>query len=360
MRIAVIDIAASIGGAKSILIEFYSYLVESKDENEWYFFLSEKLVEKRENIHVLLMPEVKKNWFCRLSFDLSGAKKIIEKISPDVILNFQNTAINVKNIPQYMYLQQSIPFQTVKRFSYCKKEEFIYAVYQNIIGFLIKRSLKKAAGVIVQTEWMKAAISRFVASEKIFILAPAITVSETNVALKPKNNVFFYPASGAYYKNHKIVVEAAKLMIDRGIEDFKVIFTLDEDAVTEDLPGQFECVGLLPREIVMENYHHMVLVFPSYIETYGMPLAEARLSGGVILAAKTSFSEELLEGYENAYYFDAFDAKTLEKLMEASILGKLSYRIPARQDLDQNSSWKDVVEMIVRGKKYEKQKNYFL
>lgn len=45
-------------------------------------------------------------------------------------------------------------------------------------------------------------------------------------------------------------------------------------------------------------------------------MLEAKLHKGVILASNCAFSKEILEGYENAWFFDPFDAKELANLIE--------------------------------------------
>ena len=67
---------------------------------------------------------------------------------------------------------------------------------------------------------------------------------------------------------------------------------------------------------MISRYRRATLVFPSYIETFGYPLAEARQAGTIVLAADTPFAREVLDGYENAYYFDPFKPEELADLME--------------------------------------------
>ncbi|HAP8732747.1 TPA: glycosyltransferase family 1 protein, partial [Enterococcus faecium] len=50
MRIVVNDIAASEGGAMSVLRDLHSDIISSGDENEWIFLLGEKFIEESDNI----------------------------------------------------------------------------------------------------------------------------------------------------------------------------------------------------------------------------------------------------------------------------------------------------------------------
>ena len=63
MRIVVNDIAASSGGAKTVLMDFYHYLVESNDKNEWIFLLGDLHLEETRYIKVINFPEIKRSKF---------------------------------------------------------------------------------------------------------------------------------------------------------------------------------------------------------------------------------------------------------------------------------------------------------
>ena len=65
-----------------------------------------------------------------------------------------------------------------------------------------------------------------------------------------------------------------------------------------------------------------VLLFPSYIETFGLPLLEAKTIGSPIIASDTPFSKEITSNYNNVNYFDYSDEIKLAKLMIKQI-GKM-------------------------------------
>lgn len=350
MRILVSDIAASSGGAKSILLEFYRFLVNSGDKNEWFFLLSEQLIEETENIHVILLSQIKKSWCRRLWFDCISGRWLVKRIAPDIIFSMQNTAIFCNDLPQYIYVHQPLPFQSVKKFSILKKTERVYAVYQYLIGYFIKRSIKHSQGIFVQTQWMKDATAKYIAPEKILVVPPSIFLDE-NMDRSPvpmQHNHFFYPANGAIYKNHRAITDAVKLLKEEGITDFQVDLTLDAPIDPAEKPAQIMYLGSLPRQTVIEKFRSNILLFPSYIETYGLPLAEARLMQGLILAADTPFAREILCGYSNAWFFDPFDPSQLKELMKKTITGEIRLQHTEQAEMVQSNSWEKVVKHIVR------------
>ena len=348
MKVAVIDVAASCGGAASVLLEFYQYIKENESDIEWYFVLSQWLVEPTEKIHILLCPDAKKNWVNRLRFDLIDAKKILEEVKADLILNLQNTIVRSVKTPQFLYVHQSLPFQKIKRFSFLKKEERIYAVYQYIIGAMIKNSIKKADSVFVQTEWMKDAVSSYTLKSKVDTIPPQIEIPESGGEAPAviDGRHFFFPANKMPYKNHKVIIDAVSNLLTKGISDICVTFTLNKDEKMANELEQIRCIGSQSRETVMEMYTENVLIFPSYIETFGLPLAEARAVGGLILAADTAFARELLAGYENAYFFDPFDARKLADLMEQVIKKEITIAPVKKQGSVKKTSWELVIDRI--------------
>ncbi len=397
MKIVVDDIAASKTGALSILRDFYDHVAgdETAGRNEWIFVLGDKLLEERDNIKVLVRDDVKASRKKRLMFDLKDGAGYFESLEPDILFSMQNTLPRGYKGKQVLYVHQPLPYQSWKKFSFFKSEEREYAVYQHLIGRMIDASVKRADKVIVQTEWMRQAVIKKtgVSPERVVKIMPDIKVPEgfshgngaetidnkvinnnamdndvinnnvmNNVVMDNtaiNNNVikrFFYPAGEILYKNHGLILEAAGILIGRGIRDFEVSFTLNKGDIPylERYPEyeQVKYLGRIPREEVFERYRDDVLLFPSYIETFGYPPAEARAVGGMILASDCPFCHEVLEGYEGAAYFDPFDAAALADLMEQVIKGGL----PAKNDhpskaeddpVSGSGSWKRVVETVL-------------
>ena len=337
MTIMVFDVPAESGGALSILNEHYQNAVNYKDKNiEWIFVISKPDLKPTDNVKILKYPWIKKSWFHRLYFDYLIAPKLVYKYKVDEILSLQNLIIpRVKGIKQSLYVHQSLPFVDY-RFKF--KDDKKLWIYQNIIGRKIISSIKKAENVIVQTKWMKKACI-----EKSGIKANKVEVRSPKIDIRVKENfnhesnsmrTFFYPASGSYYKNHRIIVEACEKLLDDRTLDFKVIFTLDSNEndhianLYRKIKGKrlpIEFIGSISREKVFEYYSKSILLFPSYIETFGLPMLEARLHRTIILSSNRPFSKEVLGGYENAYFFNPFDSEELRNLMEKVIKNEIKY-----------------------------------
>jgi len=344
MRIVVNDIAASTGGAMSVLRDFYSCVCEYDHENEWIFLLNERYFEETENVRIIALPEIKASGFKKVIFDFVTGRKYISRLNPDVVFSLQNIITFGVKIPQVVYIHQSIPFQSIKRFSFLRGAERKLAVIQHLIGRIIKISAKKSDYVIVQTKWMKEAVCRLckLSDEKVVTFIPGLK-KEQFEQVEIERSAFFYPTASAVYKNNDCIRKASAILDGKGIAH-KVTLTLPP----EESSGSIVNTGRLPHDEVMARYRNSTLVFPSYIETFGYPLAEARMVGTIVLAADTPFSREVLEGYENAYFFPFDQPECLAELMEAVITGEIVRKDAKRtEDSRENAnSWIPVMRYI--------------
>lgn len=337
MNIMVFDVPAISGGALSILNDFHNKALNFNDKSvKWIFVVSKPKLKETKNIKVLRFPWIKKSWGHRLYFDHVIAPKLVKQYKIDKILSLQNVIIPHTSCNQILYLHQSLPFVDYK---FSIHENKVLWVYQNVIGRTILNSVKKAQYVIVQTNWMKKACmdKTKIESKKIEVVPPNVTVKPKKYFIANKKNLstFFYPANGASYKNHNIIVEACLRLKRLNIIDFEIIFTLngDENAHIKDLYNKIQnerlpisFVGLKTREEVFEMYTKSILLFPSYIETFGLPMLEARLHKGIIFASDSPFSREILRNYKNAYFFNPFDSENLATLLKDVVTNKIKYK----------------------------------
>lgn len=318
MKVLVICTNATEGGALTILRSFIKE-AEGDDSNRYIFLTSVNITVKSPNTQILKVK--RPGWVRRIYFEFVGCKRYIEKIHPDLVLSLQNTLPNMKVSKKYLYVHQALPFQNIRRYSLFKKEERGLAIRQQILGARIKKSCRRADKIIVQTKWMKKAIisSCSVEQSKIEVRRPVLYIS--NKILKKKTNInyhsFFYPTSHYLYKNNDALINAANILIKNGITDFRLELTLDGISTKN-----IKYLGQISHDEVMKKYKESVLVFPSLFESYGLPLAEARLLGGIILAADTPYSREVLNDYDNVVFFDPIDVAKIAEAMKGCMYEK--------------------------------------
>lgn len=362
LNILVYNIAADSGGALSILNDLYTQVCMYKDKSiHWHFILSTPEFLPAPNVHIHRFPYIKNGWHRRLEFDYTMPKELVQKYNIDKILSLQNIPVPIDNIPQAVYFHQSLPFYPDK-ISFFNSTQRIYWIYKNIIGRKITRSLKKADLVIVQSNWIKnTCIDKgLVSPEKIKVISPDMPHGIYPAFDKRMSSfrTFFYPASGAFYKNHKVILNAAKLLMEKGIKAFRLIFTLSkkdkEGAIIYNMAKQMQLpvsfIGQIGRDDVMANFSSSVLIFPSIIETFGLPLAEAKKCNTPIIVSDKPFAREVLSGYKNAIFFDPYNANELAEIMLKVIHQDVEYTAEDNIFLGQrseNGMIKLIEEMIL-------------
>lgn len=323
MVVFIYDVHASESGALAILDDLYNQIRNHHDKSiKWVFIVSTPKYENTENIEVLRFPWVKKSWGHRFYFDNVTTRKLLEKYKPDRVFSLQNKGIPFYKGRQYVYLH--LPFVLCDHRFNLKTDGKKLWLYQNVISKFIFSSLRKVDRTIVQTQWMKDALIKKarVSPKKISILHPDIStnaIGEYRDDAKSKRT-FFYPATAFTYKNHMTILKALNCAQKHGFTDYEMIFTIKrgENAYTQMLSDyakkhslKVKFGGQVPREKVFELYTKSVLLFPSFVESFGLPLLEARLSGAYVLAADCPFSREILDGYKNAEFYSPLDYKKL-------------------------------------------------
>lgn len=318
MRIIIYDIAAKKGGGGETILKQYFDIAAKQTDNEWWFFVSieEYLERDGKNIHVIYVDIDNKSklisYVKRKEYEVFKLKKIIKNINPDEFISLQNMIVKGLKCNQTVYLHQSFQFSPVQ-YSFFNKEERSLAFRQKVICRIIKNRLCKADKLIVQTDWMKRAVIKWVnyPENRILVDTPIVLLPEISDDVDKLNNIFFYPANAYLNKNHHIIIDACRILKDRGYNNFRVLFTLSPNSnglssklfseiKKEGLPIDF--IGHLEKEELFRYYQSLVMLFPSYIETFGLPLLEAKSVGGRIIASDCPFSHEILDEYSYAEF----------------------------------------------------------
>jgi glycosyltransferase involved in cell wall biosynthesis len=337
------DTAATEGGALTILKQFLdSIKLYSIKDYLYYVFCSVPELKVYENEQIKIVNDIKaKKWLERIKWDLWGLKNWSKKnnIKANLIISLQNTGYRYfKNTKQLIYINQALPFFQDKKWNILKRDERNPWFYQNIYKKIIKYSLNKDSIIIVQTETMKEKVINVFHwnPNKIFVIRPNCTNININQVSKidfnDKKFHIFYPASTVLYKNHEVIIKALKYIKDNIPDVFKnlqVHFTFDNSTarnlkliqLMNDLKvnNAIKLEGKLPYDKVLSFYKSCDLViFPSYLESFPLPLIETALFGLPLLASDLEFSREIIGNYEGAQFIDYQNEKEwAEKIIEA-------------------------------------------
>lgn len=174
----------------------------------------------------------------------------------------------------------------------------------------LRRTLSNANEFVVQTPSMQRLLSAY--TDAPVRVLPFIRQHETYTRTlhvdKPGRKPLFdflYVASGEPHKNHRKLIEAWCILAEEGLFP-TLTLTLDKagfPALCAWLDQKIAQCGLniitkgaLSHEQVLECYAEAgALIFPSTIESFGLPLIEARQAGLPILASELDYVRDAID-----------------------------------------------------------------
>ena len=358
MKIIIYATAAVDGGALSLLNDLLEYANDDID-NEYTVCVNEKLnneVSVYNNLTFLFFDT--KAWHKRVYFDFIGFKKNFDNKDYCLVINLQNIPVRTQ-LKQILYLHQPLPFSDIK-LNILEKRNRKLIFYKYLYGLIIKFNSCFIDHCLVQTEWMrKAVIDKLNLSEKkISIIRPVIDI-DLNKILKNENeneneNTFIYPAASYSYKNHIILVESLNMIgVDFLFQNkITVIFTLDRDENSKlfdrikkyNLQEIIKFTGNIPRYDVLNYiYNAKALLFPSRLETFGIPLIEAVKFNSNIIVSDLPYAHDVLDGYENVKYCNPDSPEDWSEAIKFAINLKEN---KLNQGFELNSGWRELSSII--------------
>lgn len=324
-------------GALAILKQFVAAIPQN--DIKWIIFISEKVVitTQQHNINLEPIPGVK-SLYKRFLWDSFGVKKWLKKnnIIPIASVSLQNTNFRTGyKIHNYIYYHQSIPFFD-KKWSPFKANERTLWFYKNIYPFFVAVFLNQRTEIFVQLEYIKNGfVKRFkIDEDRVHVISPSFILPNKDIVEKidlPLKTInLFYPATNHFYKNHKVLYDALNY-------DSNCTY-----ALYTTLP---ESMGLITFDKVLQMYKSSdALVFPSYIETFGLPLIEAASFGLPIIAADLPYAREVLDGYEGVVYVK-YDDPYMWRNALSMLKKKETYKAFAPKN---RATWKDLFDLILK------------
>ena len=187
--------------------------------------------------------------------------------------------------------------------------------------FFFKISLTKIDLAIVQTPTMENLLRRIAKSIDIFEFpfTPKIDINQKCSQFKW---YFIYIASGSPHKNHKKLFEAWALLADKKIFP-KLLITIDSmDSKTIGLLDRLNSkVNLNIENIYTQSHHEMMrllaqskaVIYPSFCESFGLPLLEAKALKKPILAAELDYVRDVCSPVET---FDPCSAVSIARAVK--------------------------------------------
>lgn len=363
MNVIVMAAASREGGALMIYRQFLSHLPEHIGEDRYYVFIEPEMPAPDIPGVTYFPVNLWKSMRSRIRFDAVGCRRFLEEkgVRADKLISFQNTGVNaLKDIPQLVYYHQAIPFYPY-RWNPLKASERKMFLYKRIYPWFVRTSIGKQTHVVVQTPYVQQCFARFFHfdEKRIHALFPDVkAIDRTQVEAYPYEtgvSHFIYPAFGWSFKNHRLLLEALQQLQQRNPEavaGIRLHLTVTEQEAP-DLAAQVHALGLagmvlleggVAYEKLLQKYAACKgLLFPSKMETIGLPLVEAASLGLPVLAPDLGYARDVLDGYDGAQFLPLGDPARWADAI-ASLAAQPLQRHP--YEIVRKSSWPDFFRIV--------------
>lgn len=322
------------GGTLTILRQCLEYL-STRDDLRVIAIVHKRELCDYPGIEYIEKPNTIKSWLLRLWCEYVSFYRISKKLAPVYLwLSLHDTTPNVKAERRAVYCHNPFPF-------YPWKWRELFLNYRIVLfswfsKYIYRINIHKNFRVIVQQQWIREQFKKlFRIEENRIIVAkpgniPEVVYDGCNDSVTDVYQ-FIYASFGDIHKNFELLCEASCILEKEiGTGRFKVTITVDKtlNKYCRWLYSRWGSVdsikfaGFMSREALYSAYAQSdCLVFPSKVETWGLPISEYAATGKPMLLADLPYAHETASGAGSVMFFDVDDAEDLASRMKSMILG---------------------------------------
>jgi len=356
-KLVVSAINISEGGALSILKECLGYLSDNlSNEYEIIALVNNKDIFDYKNIEFYSFPKSKKSWLARLYYEYIYFYGFSKKIKPYLWFSLHDITPNVKSDIRVVYCHNPAPFY--KLFLKDVYLDFRFALFNLLYRYLYRINIKKNDFVVVQQDYLRKKFMQLTEAGKIVVAHPSIN-QETKINFVPEaENIFFYPALPRVFKNFEVICRASEILLKQGVNNFQVIFTIsgNENRYAKHIHNSFKLIknikflGIQSRDNVFKIYNSAsCVIFPSKLETWGVPITEAKFFLKPILLADLEYAHETIGSYDKVKFFNPDDSDQLALLMKGVIDRKINFQATEARKINPPfaQDWKQLFDILL-------------
>jgi glycosyltransferase involved in cell wall biosynthesis len=344
-------------GGLSILLQFISELRESNSRFQIVCFVhSNESIDTRlfHNIPFIIisLPFSSKSWLFRIYYEYFAF--YIFSLSVDVKL-----WIALHDITPFVKAQYRLLFYHNAILFWRPPISELFSSLPVLIAWMSYRlfvpiNIHLNNVIVVQSSWIREELARLfsIDSNKFAVIDSRISFNNYKLFFRShgtfldsslplptsshgssKQYILIYPCLPRPFKNLYRLMSA---ITELWYEQFNVILLLTFDKNTNHLSKQlskhfsgpqFRYLGYLKQSDLFSAYRLSdFLIFPSTLETLGLPLLEfSNCTGKSILASNLPYAIESLKNYSLKYFFDPYDISSIK----STILDCLEGNIPS-------------------------------
>lgn len=286
-----------------------------------------------EGVSYIARPDVKPSWFKRIRFEYFECAALAEELKPDFWLSLHDMTPGLGRlagkVPQAVYCHNAMCFYRMSLREICLDP--MYVLFARFYAYFYRHNIHRNVAVIVQQDWIRERFRKVFGCRNVIVAYPE-AIRRRRAASVRSGRRFFYPSFARVFKNFETVLAAWEILCAEASWDGELTLTIDAgiNRYGASLVKRFghlrnvRFIGRVSHAEVQGLYaNNDCLVFASKLETWGLPISEAKEAGLSILAADLPYAHEAVGDYEGATFFPAEDARVLASRMREFREGRL-------------------------------------
>jgi glycosyltransferase involved in cell wall biosynthesis len=305
-------------------------------------------------------PMIKSSWWRRLRFEYYECLAISKEIKPYLWLSMHDMTPNVRADVKAVYCHNPSPFYPFSFHEACLDWKF--GLFNLLYRFLYRINIESNDFVVVQQDWLRREFQSRYGVSNVVVAHPSVDNiprwggGGQEDSSKPYR--FFYPAYPRVFKNIEQVLRASRRLEESGFDRFELWLTMDgsETPYAAMMRKEYadlstvRWMGLQPRTEVFRLYGEAdCLLFPSKLETWGIPITEFKTTGKPILVADLPYAHETVGEYGKVAFFLAGDdvklAATMEQAANRLVVFSSQLAQPIAEPFSRN--WEDLWNILL-------------
>lgn len=359
-RVVISAVSLTDGGPYTILRECLASAALSLPL-EWEIFalVHDANIIDHNRVHCISIPSAKKSWLYRLYWEWIGFMRISRNLEPVFWLSLHDITPRVTTKRLAVYCHNASPFYTITlRESIFEPKLLLFCIFYK---YLYKVFSWRNFAVVVQQSWIRDELRKMNGHPNIIVAHPISSNPPALItkARLGKKMVFLYPALPRVFKNFEVLCNAAKLLPENIKSEIEIRLTFDgsENKYANEFVKKYKnihslnFIGRQNQEEMLEQYAQAdTILFPSKLETWGLPISEAKAYSKPLLVANLPYAHESIGNYPAVSFIDAGNAAAWASAIEQIYKGTWLHSGGNMQSIQHPyaKSWDQLWAMLIK------------
>lgn len=351
------------GGPLTVLRECL-HAAASELSADWKIIalVHDKRLIDEPRVQFVEVPEAKRSWLGRLRQEWISFHALSRQWKPDVWLSLHDITPRVVARRQAVYCHNPAPFYKLP-WREARMEPTLF-VFNRLYKFIYGTFISRNTWVIVQQNWLRQAFQQLFGNIPVVVAYPAggksNSLEDRDFSRTGTKHIFIYPTLPRVFKNIETVMEAARrLALKTGVPfELQVTIAGNENKYAQWLHARYadvsviKFIGRQSREQMAWRYQQAdTVVFPSKLETWGLPISEAKSWEKPLLVAEVPYAHESVGNYDKAQFVpvqdvDAWVGAMAARVADRWVPDKFVYSEPDQPFV---SDWPALWNFLIRG-----------